>query len=95
MFEERSLFADENKEIIKKHFNCVIADQPSSAVKGEPRNPDARAMVQEWNRGIILWLVSPDKEKKIDIPYMKYKEPADLRKFLNEKIAEEKMPAKS
>ena len=51
-------------------------------------------MVQEWNRGVILWLVSPDKTKKVSISYMDYQDPNKLQKLLEAKIAEEKIPAK-
>lgn len=64
-------------------------------MKGDLRNPDARELVQGWNRGVILWLVSPDKEKRISISYGKYQDPEKLREFLETKIAEEKIPAKS
>ena len=64
-------------------------------MKGDLRNPDAREMVQEWNRGVILWLVSPDKEKRIAVSYRKYQDPRKLMEFLEAKIAEEKIPKRS
>ena len=44
---------------------------------------------------MILWLVSPDKEKRIEVSYSKYQDPIKLMEFLEAKIAEEKIPKKS